>query len=93
MPRPMMALLCTKTHPTGVSFVSRATSACLVGVSWGLVVRLRVWRDREGKGIGTIARASRMKFKCISFSCSVIISDDLEVEEGGGDDGPVADIV
>ena len=33
-----------------------------------------------------------MKFKWICFSCSIIISDDLEVEEGGGDDGAVADI-
>jgi hypothetical protein len=33
-----------------------------------------------------------MKFKWISFSCSVIISDDLEVGEGGGD-GAAADIV
>lgn len=60
MPRPIIVLLCTKTQPTGVSFVERASSA--------------------------IARASRMKFRWVCLSSSVMIEVDLEGGGGGEDD-------
>lgn len=79
MPRPMMTPLWTKTHPTGVSEVRRASSAWFfVSLWWIFDERGQRFvrgtresnRERRGRWLRTISRASRMNLRwtCLSFS-------------------------
>jgi len=50
MPRAMMVLLCTKTQPTGVSSVSRASWACFVLVDYFMYIHILDAREEvEGR--------------------------------------------